>query len=202
MATETSRVTSRRIPIWTLVMITTGLMVYAIPGLPSQIVYDRSAILSGEGWRLITGNWVHFSISHLFYDLTTFAVAGWIIERHGYPYYEYLCILSAFLIGAVLLATQPEIHFYGGFSGIVYGSVAYLTLHGLKEAGVWRWVCLTVLFLMIGKIIIESLIGQFTTVTAERIPFVPVPLSHLVGGLTGLLIFWWTYVRADPNSNA
>ncbi len=189
MATEISRLRIRRIPIWTLGMITTAFIVYTIPGLSSQIVYDRSAILSGEGWRLITGHWVHFSFSHLLYNLATLGIVGWIIERQRYPYYQYLCILSAFLIGAALLTIQPDIHFYGGLSGIVCGTIVYLTLHGLKETGAWKWICLTVFLLTICKILIESMTGQFTVVTTSSSSFIPVPLSHLVGGLTGFFIF-------------
>lgn len=201
MATGISRITIRRLPIWTLGMITTGFIVYAFPDLASQIVYNRSAILSGEVWRLITGHWVHFSISHLLYNLTTLGIVGSIIERQDDRHYKYLYILSPFLIGASLLVIQPEIHFYGGLSGVVCGATVYLALHGLKEAGAWRWICLAVLLLTIAKVVIESLTGQFATVASDSTPFVPVPLSHLVGGLTGLFIFGWTHVIAAYNNS-
>jgi len=177
-------------------MVAAGIAAYAIPGVAPQIIYDRSAILSGEVWRLITGNWVHFSISHLFYDVATLGTAGWMIERRGYPYYGGLCALSAFSIGAVLLAARPDLHFYGGLSGIASGVVVYLALRGVQEVGPWRWICLTALLLTTGKIIVESATNQFALVVADSVPFAPVPLSHIVGGLTALLIFCWPSVSA------
>jgi len=37
--------------------------------------------------------------------------------------------------------------------------------------------------------------GRLTFAAVDRVPFVPVPLSHLVGGLMASLIFWWSSAR-------
>ncbi|MBI3597779.1 MAG: rhombosortase [Nitrospirae bacterium] len=176
-------------------MVAAGVLAYVVPNSGTLIVYDRAAILSGEVWRLMTGNWVHFSVSHLVYDSATLGIAGWMIERRGYPYYKSLYILAPILIGAGLLAAQPDIQFYGGLSGIACGAVVYLALHGLREAGPWRWICLTVLLLTTGKIVLESAMNAFAFVKVDDVPFSPVPLSHVLGALTALLIFCWPYAR-------
>ena len=176
-------------------MVAAGILAYVVPNSAPLIVYDRAAILSGEVWRLITGNWVHFSVSHLVYDSATLGIVGWMIERRGYPYYKSLYILAPFLIGTGLLAAQHDLHFYGGLSGVACGAVVYLTLHGLREPGPWRWICLNVLFLTTGKIILESAINAFAFVKVDDVPFAPVPLSHVLGALAALLIFFWPYVR-------
>ena len=166
-----------------------------IPGLASLLVYDRTAILSGEVWRLLTGNWVHFSASHLLYDLLALSIAGWIIERRGYPYFGLLCVLSALGIGTVLLAMRPEVQSYGGLSGVASGAIIYLALHGLKKPGSWRWICLAALVLTLGKVLLESVTGRLTFAAVDRVPFVPVPLSHIMGGLTAAFLFWWSTAR-------
>ena len=195
MATQKSQLRDSPIPVWTLTMIAAGILAYVIPGSAPLIVYDRAAILSGEVWRLITGNWVHFSTSHLAYDSATLGIAGWMIEHRGYPYYKCLYILAPILIGAGLLAAQPDLRFYGGLSGIACGAVVYLALHGLRDGGPWRWICLSVLLLTTGKIILESAMNAFAFVKVDNVPFAPVPLSHVLGALTALLIFCWPYVR-------
>ena len=196
MATQKSQLRDSPIPVWTLMMVAAGVLAYVIPGSAPLMVYDRAAILSGEVWRLFTGNWVHFSLSHLVYDSATLGIVGWMIERRGYPYYKRLYILAPILIGVGLFAAQPDLQFYGGLSGMACGAVVYLTLHGLREDGPWRWICLTVLLLTSGKIVLESLTNGFAVVQVDNIPFAPVPLSHVLGALTALLIFCWPYVRA------
>lgn len=195
MGTKNSRGAGRQVPVVTLFVVAGGIVTYLIPGLASQMVYDRAAILGGEGWRLFTGNWVHFSTSHLLYDVLAFGLAGWIIERRGYPYFGLLCALSALSIGAVLLAMRPDVQLYGGLSGVATAAIVYLALHGLKEPGPWRWICVAALALTVGKVVRESVTGQLTFAAVDRIPFVPLPLSHVVGGLTASLIFWWSTAR-------
>lgn len=195
MRTKKPEGAGRQIPIVTLLVVAAGIGAYVIPGLASQLVYDRSAILSGEVWRLLTGNWVHFSASHLLYDLLALGIAGWIIERRGYPYLGLLCVLSALSIGTILLAIRPEMQFYGGLSGVATAAIVYLALHGLKEPGPWRWICAAALVLTLGKVLLESMTGRLTFAAVDRVPFAPVPLGHVVGGLTASLMFWWSTAR-------
>lgn len=195
MGTEKPGGAGRQIPLVTLLVVTGGIVTYVVPGLASQLVYDRTAILGGEGWRLITGNWVHFSPSHLLYDLLALGIAGWIIERRGYRNFALLCVLSALGIGTVLLAMRPEAQFYGGLSGVATGAIIYLALHGLREPAPWRWICAGVLLLTVGKVLVESLAGWSLIGATGSVPFVPLPLSHVVGGLSAALLFWWSRAR-------
>ena len=70
MAAPTSRLSAKPSAGWPAFVVVTALAVYLLPGVGEALVYDRSAILTGELWRLVTGHWVHFSASHLFYDVT------------------------------------------------------------------------------------------------------------------------------------
>ena len=195
MASENPEAIGRQVPVVTLLMAAGALLAYVLPGLASRMVYDRTAILSGEVWRLLTGNWVHFSASHLLYDLLALGLAGWIIERRGYPSFGPFCLVSALGIGTVLLAARPEVQFYGGLSGVATGAIVYLALRGLEEAPPWRWICMAALVLTAGKVLLESITGQLTFAATGSVPFVPLPLSHVVGGLTASLIFWWSSAR-------
>ncbi|MCI0411019.1 MAG: rhombosortase [Acidobacteria bacterium] len=195
MVSKNPEAIGRQVPVVTLLMAAGALAVYVLPGLASQMVYDRTAILSGEVWRLLTGNWVHFSPSHLLYDLLALGLAGWIIERRGYPSFGPFCVLSALGIGTVLLAVRPEVQAYGGLSGVATGAIVYLALHGLKEPGPWRWICTAALVLTVGKVLLESMTGRLTFAAAGSVSFVPLPLSHVVGGLTASFIFWWSSAR-------
>ena len=198
MGKQKSQSVGRRFPICTLLMVVVAIIAYAIPVFSSHMIYDRTAILSGEFWRLLTGNFVHFSASHLFYDLTVVSIAGCMIEYRGYPYFGYLSGLSALLIGVILFAVKPEMNFYGGFSGVACGSIIYLGLHGLNEKSPWRWICIVVIILTIGKIFLELQTGHFFIVT-DRVSFFPVPLSHAIGALSAMSVFWWYYVKVKAH---
>ena len=195
MVTKKPEGPGRQVPIVTVLVVAAGIGTYVIPCLASQLVYDRTAILSGEVWRLLTGSWVHFSASHLFYDLLALGIAGWIIERRGYPHLGLLCMLSALGISTVLLAVRPEVQSYGGLSGVATGAIIFLALHGLKEPAAWRWICAAALVLVVGKVLVESTTGWFIIEAGGSVPFVPLPLSHVVGGLTAALLFWWSHAR-------
>jgi rhomboid family GlyGly-CTERM serine protease len=190
----------RHVPLWTLVLVIDGLLVYIIPGLTAHLQYDRAAILTGQWWRVVTGNWVHFSASHLWFDLMAFGLVGWMTERSGYPHFGLLVMLSALGIGMTLLAVQPDMQFYGGLSGIATGAIVYYALWGLQEGGLWRWICGTVLLVSVGKIILETVSGRTLLAAAGSVPFVPVPMSHVTGGLIACVVWLCTLDRLRPVS--
>jgi membrane associated rhomboid family serine protease len=66
------------------------------------LVYDRTAVVSGQVWRLVTGNLVHFSRQHLFYNILTFLVVGCLVEKRRYPRFALVCLSSGSLIGLAL----------------------------------------------------------------------------------------------------
>ena len=188
MAAKT-RLTAARLPVWTLVICAVAGLVYIIPKLGSLLIYDRAAIIHGELWRLVTGNLVHLSPMHLAYDLSALLITGSIIEIRGYRFFPLLCLSAAVLIGIVIFRLEPAIHFYGGLSGIVIAAATYLCLHGLLEKGVWRWLCTAMLAALTAKIGIELIFGQSFLFATSTEKFVPVPLSHLTGSVTAIILF-------------
>ncbi len=182
----------RCLPVRTLLLCGGALLVYLIPGWAQLFVFDRAAIASGEVWRLATGNWVHFSGAHLLYDVTALGVAGWIIETRGYRHLVALCLASALAIGIVVFFAEPEIRFYAGLSGVAISAIFYFLLHGLIERPPWRWMCLGVLIVMLGKIGIELVVGQSIILGSYERSFALVPSSHVTGALIGMLSFLWT----------
>lgn len=185
-------------PVWTLLLLSGGLLAYIIPGMTAHLQYDRTAILAGEWWRVVTGNWVHFSASHLSYDLMALGLVGWMTERSGYPHFGLLVMLSALAIGMTLLAAQPDMQFYGGLSGIATAAIVYYALWGFREGGLWRWMYGTVLVISFGKIILEIVSGKTLLATAGSIPFLPVPISHITGGITACIVWVWATDSLRP----
>jgi len=184
-----SRLIWARLPVWTLLIGAGALVIFNSTKLTSLLIYDRAAISHGEFWRLLTGNLVHYSTAHLVYNLLAFLIAGTIIEIRGYRFFPVLCLSASIFIGIILFLLEPGMYFYAGLSGVVSAAVAYLCLQGLSEKGMWRWLCAATLAGLAAKTGIELMLGKSFLLSVSGEEFVPVPLGHLVGIVTSILLF-------------
>lgn len=162
----------------------------ALLGLAPQVfLYDRTAILHGEWWRLWTGHWVHFSVSHLAWNLTVLFGAGvWLERLRPGALLRYLPA-AAPLISLVLLAGEPVMQSYGGLSGLATGVVTLLALVQLGQDHAGRVWWIGVLALVGWKIAFEAghavpLFSRFAT-SAVR----PSALAHAAGAATAVAFF-------------
>jgi len=186
-----------RFPIITLGVLALAVITGLWTDAASALVYNRHQILSGEVWRIVTCNWVHFSSSHFAYDVLAFALAGSLIELRGHPGFGWVCLLSPTLIGLAVFLTQPDLELFGGLSGMATGSAVFLSLHGLREHNAWRWICWFALAVIAVKIGLEFATGQLAFAQSGALALKPVPASHVAGGLSGALV--WFFTRESSN---
>jgi len=180
---------TQRLPWKTLLTIAAAVMVAQFPGWSTWLVYDRSAILAGQVWRMFTGHWVHFSSSHLCYDSVALGIAGWIIETQKLPKFGWLCLLAPWFISAALLFLAPQMEIYGGLSALATAALVYLGLCGLLENSSWRWVCLVVLAGVAIKIGAEMLAGHMLFATTANSQITVSTASHCFGVAVALMLF-------------
>lgn len=198
-----ARLNAIPVPVWTLLLCGVAAAVYCLPLAQPALVYNRAAVADGELWRLVTGNLVHWSTPHFLYDVTALLVAGALIEVQRCGHFATLCLASGAVIGVMLYSAMPEIVVFGGLSGVVTAAVTYLCLHGARERGAWKWLCLLALACIVTKLGLEMAFGYSLTVGAGSQTFDPVPLSHAVGAATALLMFalvCWRVPRPRPCS--
>lgn len=171
-----------------LVVLNIGVM----PGAPawagslvSALQFDRTAILGGEIWRLITGNLVHWSPEHFALDVAVFLVVGLLVEpaiRRAYPW---LLLAAAASVGLTILLFQPELDLYRGLSGVDSGQFAAALgiecLMACRQKRRWLWVA-PAAAIFLTKAIYESTSGRlfFGTESLGEIGS-PVPLAHVAG---------------------
>ena len=173
-----------------------SLIAYVRPDAAALLIYDRGAILQGELWRLVTGCLVHFSASHLAWDLLVLTAAGLALRARGHRGLEAVCALSAVSSGAFLLAALPEISRFGGLSGPATGAVVYLCLCEISRrehhAALW-WA----LLLLVGvKTLVEAILQAPFFASIGDIGFRVLPSAHLWGGAAALAAFWTIRPRA------
>jgi rhomboid family GlyGly-CTERM serine protease len=178
-----------RVPALTLLMVGGALLVAAFPGWSAGLIYDRQAVLKGEIWRLFTGHWVHFSPSHLGFDLLALGLAGWMIQARGLPNFGWLCLLAPWGINLALLTFVPDLRQAGGLSGLATCFLVYLALDGWGDTGLWHWVCGLTLAGVVGKILLEWHTGHLLLATVQPGTVVVSTASHVAGALAGLMFY-------------
>jgi len=173
------------LPWFTLVACALAVGVWFVPGNFDSLAYDRSKILGGQLWRIITGHWVHFTASHLFWNLVVLIPAGVWLEKRDRCAARATLLLSPLAISLALLAFDPTLGIYAGISGVASGVLVALAVHGLRTEPRARWLWLAVLAFFAAKVIIESLRSHPLNpeLTAQAIQ--SVPLAHLIGAVIG-----------------
>jgi len=176
------------LPLLSFAMIAFSLLAYLFDEIALLAVYDRTAILDGELWRLLSGHFVHFSGLHFSFNIIAFGITGGVIEKRAYPGFGLLLMMTAAAIGASMILLEPDMRFYGGLSGIAHGALLYLALFGLYESRPWNKLSRLILLVVPIKVGIELYSGASLAYSTEA--FVPVPLSHLVGVIVAFLQFF------------
>ncbi|PID73569.1 MAG: rhombosortase [Desulfobacterales bacterium] len=177
-------------PIITFIIILASLLSSIFPELESAFIFDRSALIRGEFWRIFTCHFVHFSNTHLTYNLITFGIAGYVFEKKNYSYFFLLLLCLAFSISISLLTLKPNMRYYGGLSGVVCGVLYYCALMGIKETRPWQTICfLTVLFLPI-KIAVEIYNSASVLPYFGNQSFIPMQTSHIAGCLAAVSFYF------------
>lgn len=171
----------RHVPALTLSLVGLALLVYWLPHLGALLVYDRQAVLAGQWWRLGTAPLVHFSASHLGWNILVLGAAGWAVETFGYRGFWLVCAVAAVIPGIVYILGAPELAVYGGLSGVATGAIAYLCLVNLFSEGHNRSLWMVILMLMVLKIVAEAVLKDPVFARTDGVAFRALPLVHVAG---------------------
>ena len=151
--------------------------------------YERSAVLSGEAWRLVTGHLVHADMVHLGWNVLGVLIVAFLVAR-DYSWRQWLVILWVSIattdLGFLLL--EPRLEWYVGFSGV---------LHGLMAAGLVAWlrtsrdaITWIVTGLFAAKLAWEHFAGPLPF-TAASLELPVVHEAHTYGAVGGVLAGLW-----------
>src|SRR5207237_7417440 len=82
----------------------------------SALQYDRTAVLAGQWYRLLTAHLTHWNADHLFWDVMMFAGLGFVCEQHDARGFYITVGASALLVTLSVLIFCPAMHSYCGLS--------------------------------------------------------------------------------------
>lgn len=174
-------------------------------GWPDGLVhlrYDRSGLMDGEVWRVVTAHLVHLNRLHLLLNLLGLLLIcelqwGALPLRHAVG----LLGLSGMAVSVLLWWLHPELVWYAGLSGALHGLWAGCVLFGLRSApGISlssRLPYLAGAFLLAAKLLMEFRYGA-SEHTAHLIGGGVVTVSHFYGALAGTVyVLTWGCVRVQ-----
>lgn len=163
-----------------------------LPDGGAGLAYQRDLIAAGELWRLVTGHFVHWSHSHLVWDLCTFLALGAACELRSRKRLLACLLISAVAIPGVVWLLLPELELYGGLSGI--DSALFALLGGQLAHEQWKRgssaalaMALVFSLAFVLKTGFEMTNGGTVFVGDLAPGIVSVPLAHLAGAVVGVL---------------
>jgi rhomboid family GlyGly-CTERM serine protease len=152
--------------------------------------YERSAVLNGEVWRLISGHFVHGNTRHLLLNLAGTGLVALLFGR-DYSALQWLWILltSMLTIAVGFVFYESQLQWYVGFSG---------ALHGAMAAGVMAWwryenrhLTLIATALLLLKLFLEQTHGPLPFSGDMQV----IVAAHLYGAIGGLLAAGMIWLR-------
>lgn len=142
--------------------------------------YDRTAIVAGEWWRLLTAHLVHLDFRHVVLDIVGLVLLWALFARDFSPMrWALVALTAAAAVDCGLWFRDPRIAWYVGASGVLHGALAAGVFGRVRRGEVEGWLLAG---LLAAKLAYEQMRGAM--------PFdgnMPVVVdAHLYGALGGL----------------
>lgn len=173
----------RLLRIWRLPLLLAALLLALQSlGLRDALEYRRTAVLHGQLWRLLSGNLIHLGWVHLLRDLAgLFLIWGLFATRMRERTWLALILVCAMAVGLGLLAFSPQIAWYVGISGVLFGLFCAGALLEWRQRPLYAGALLLGMAVVIGWTLHAGALPGETRDLGGAV----VPQAHLYGALGG-----------------
>ena len=153
------------------------------PWVNPWLAYNRSAVLDGQLWRLVSCHFVHLNLNHFLLDGAGFVLVWWIFQDVLTRRLLWLWLGVSAPVCGLLLLLDSSLSGYVGLSGILHGWLVIALLLGWRSSPLLHS---TALLLVTGKLIYEQTPFYDANYLGHLIHGSVYPLAHLYGALIGL----------------
>ncbi len=180
--------------VWLLGLLIATLVLLSLGGesLRSTLRYERTLVLEGEYWRLLTGHLVHGTKLHLILNVAGVGLIGALFPRdYSLPGWLLIGLLSVATIDLRFVFYEPQLQWYVGFSGVLHGALAAGAIAWWRSEA--RFLALTLSLVFAGKLLWEQIHGAL-----PLLGDLPVVVdAHLYGALGGAVAagILWLHAR-------
>lgn len=152
--------------------------------LRATLRYERSALLTGEGWRLLTGHLVHLGPRHLALNLAGLGLI-WLLCGRILGAWQWLglSVFSMLGISLAFLLFEPQLAWYVGLSGMLHALLTTGALAAILARDPFGWPLIAI---VAAKTLWEQFAGP-ETLTAGFVEGPVVVAAHFYGVLAGLV---------------
>jgi rhomboid family GlyGly-CTERM serine protease len=153
----------------------------------SWLCLESTKVSEGQLWRLITGNFVHFGWAHTAMNLLAFLLCTFaFFSDYSTKIFLLLILTCSLFVGLCIFFLNPEYTIYAGLSGVIHGLLIYGILASTHYP---KWIQLSALILIGGKLIHENMPGYEATDLQNLIPAAVAVESHVYGAIGGFVFF-------------
>ncbi len=156
---------------------------------------DTEKVSSGELWRLLTANLVHFGWVHTAMNTAALLLCtlAFFIDDSAKKFFILFC-WCCFCVGLGIYLLNPEYKPYAGLSGAIHG----LIVAGLLQTRAYPvWIRSLGLILVIAKLTHENSVGYHATDLQSLIPAAVAVESHTYGAIAGLIFTLGNWIIAQ-----
>lgn len=163
----------------------------------ADFVFDRTQIKDGQWWRIIGGNLTHSNYPHLFLNLSGLWILGFLfIDTFKVKTFIFISVFLCLVVGLALYYFNPELQYYYGFSGVLYGLFFAGGVNAALNKDLFTGISVATLILL--KIIWDFFQGD--SLSGEELIGIPVATDAHQYGLMGAmfisLLFTLYYFRS------
>jgi rhomboid family GlyGly-CTERM serine protease len=174
-----------------LIIIVSIILALTQPISTDWFAYDRSQLNHCQGWRLITGHFLHTNTTHLLLNTVGLSLL-WALHGHYYktPRYllQFVVLCLGTSIGLYLFAEQMQ--WYVGLSGVLHGLFVIGAYFDIRQKLKTGWLMLIGVWL---KVAHEQIYGASEDVAQLIAANVAID-AHLFGTITGSIILLYYFI--------
>lgn len=167
----------------------------ALQALPAEarasLRYDRSALLGGQLWRLLTGHLVHLGWAHWALNAAGLALCAAFADTPlALKWLAARLLVLALAVSLMLLVFEPQLGYYLGLSGVLYGLFVLLLWPQVRSGS---RIALAALAVVLGWMGWQLLAGPLPS-EAQMIGGPILTHAHLYGVVSAAALLAWQHL--------